>query len=95
MDVKGHERILGRVSELLERAAERAETQACDGHKEAIVLDRSAPQKHVWRANIILATNRRLRHGRDYAPIGQIEAGGGAQHANRSFRPTSSLSPLP
>ena len=23
---------------------------------EAIVLDRSAPQKHVWRANIILAT---------------------------------------
>ena len=42
---------------------------------EAIVLDRSAPQKHVWRANIILA-GRRLRHGRDYAPIGQIEAGG-------------------
>src|SRR5271169_5625670 len=28
-----------------------------DGHRlEAIVLDRSAPQKHVWRANIILAT---------------------------------------
>ena len=23
---------------------------------EAIVLDRSAPQKHAWRANIILAT---------------------------------------
>ena len=23
---------------------------------EAIVLDRSAPQKYVWRANIILAT---------------------------------------
>ena len=23
---------------------------------EAIVADRSAPQKHVWRANIILAT---------------------------------------
>ena len=23
---------------------------------EAIVLDRSAPQKHVWRANVILAT---------------------------------------
>jgi hypothetical protein len=28
-----------------------------DRHQlEAIVLDRSAPQKHVWRANIILAT---------------------------------------
>jgi Homeodomain-like domain len=28
-----------------------------DRHRlEAIVLDRSAPQKHVWRANIILAT---------------------------------------
>ena len=27
-----------------------------DRHRlEAIVLDRSAPQKHVWRANIILA----------------------------------------
>ena len=23
---------------------------------EAVLLDRSAPQKHVWRANIILAT---------------------------------------
>src|ERR1700675_3303724 len=28
-----------------------------DRHRlEAIVLDRSAPQKHAWRANIILAT---------------------------------------
>src|SRR3978361_2577277 len=28
-----------------------------DRHRlEVIVLDRSAPQKHVWRANIILAT---------------------------------------
>jgi hypothetical protein len=28
-----------------------------DRHRlEAIVSDRSAPQKHVWRANIILAT---------------------------------------
>ena len=28
-----------------------------DRHRlEAIVLDRSAPQKHVWRAKIILAT---------------------------------------
>src|SRR5436853_7940769 len=26
------------------------------GRLEAIVADRSAPQKHVWRANIILAT---------------------------------------
>ena len=30
---------------------------SADRHRlEAIVLDRSAPQKHVWRANIILAT---------------------------------------
>ena len=29
-----------------------------DRHRlEAIVSDRSAPQKHVWRANIILATS--------------------------------------
>ena len=28
-----------------------------DRHRvEAIVLDRGAPQKHVWRANIVLAT---------------------------------------
>jgi hypothetical protein len=28
-----------------------------DRHRlEAIISDRSAPQKHVWRANIILAT---------------------------------------
>ena len=31
-------------------------TRANRHRLEAIVLDRSAPQKHVWRANIILAT---------------------------------------
>ena len=31
-------------------------TRADRRRLEAIVLDRSAPQKHVWRANIILAT---------------------------------------
>ena len=31
-------------------------TQADRHRLEAIVSDRSAPQKHVWRANIILAT---------------------------------------
>jgi hypothetical protein len=41
---------------------------------EAIVADCSAPQKHVWRANVILATARRLRHRRDHAPLRQIEA---------------------
>ena len=29
---------------------------------EAVVSDRNAPQKHVWRAHIILATARGLRH---------------------------------
>ena len=31
-------------------------TRAGRHRLEAIVSDRSAPQKHVWRANIILAT---------------------------------------
>ena len=31
-------------------------TRADRRRLEAIVADRSAPQKHVWRANIILAT---------------------------------------
>src|ERR1700686_4144331 len=31
-------------------------TQADRHRLEAIISDRSAPQKHVWRANIILAT---------------------------------------
>src|SRR5258705_5209060 len=31
-------------------------TRADRDRLEAIVSDRSAPQKHVWRANIILAT---------------------------------------
>ena len=31
-------------------------TRADRRRLEAIVLDRSAPQKHAWRANIILAT---------------------------------------
>ena len=35
---------------------------------EAIVADRNSPQKHVWRARIILATADGLRHGRDHAP---------------------------
>ena len=48
-----------------------------DRHRlEAIVLDRSAPQKHVWARQHHPRHGRRLRHGRDYAPIGQIEAGG-------------------
>jgi hypothetical protein len=34
---------------------------------EAIVADRNAPQKHVWRARIVLLNGRRLRHGRDHA----------------------------
>ena len=48
-----------------------------DRHRlEAIVLDRSAPQKHVWRANIILATADGCGTAEIYSPIGQIEAGG-------------------
>jgi hypothetical protein len=31
-------------------------TRAARHRLEAMVLDRSAPQKHVWRANIVLAT---------------------------------------
>ena len=32
--------------------------------------DRNAPQKHVWRAEIVLC-GRRARHGGDHAPDGQ------------------------
>src|SRR5450759_2662759 len=39
------------------RAGIIVEVTRADRHRlEAIVSDRSAPQKHVWRANIILAT---------------------------------------
>jgi Homeodomain-like domain-containing protein len=39
------------------RAGIVANVTRADRHRlEAIVSDRSAPQKHVWRANIILAT---------------------------------------
>ena len=41
---------------------------------EAVVADRNSPQKHVWRAGIILADRRRPRHGRDHAPDGQVQA---------------------
>ena len=35
---------------------------------EAIVADRNSPQKHVWRANIVLLTRAvGSRHGGDYA----------------------------
>ena len=48
-----------------------------DRHRlEAIALHRSAPHKHVWRAKHHPRHGRPLWHGRDYAPIGQIEAGG-------------------
>lgn len=43
---------------------------------EAIVSDRRAPQKHVWRGNIILATADRLRRLRDHAPLRAFHAGG-------------------
>ena len=39
------------------RAGINVKVTRADRHRlEAIVSDRSAPQKHVWRANIILAT---------------------------------------
>ena len=40
---------------------------------EAIVGDRNSPQKHVWRAEIVLLCGRRARHGRDHAPDRQVE----------------------
>jgi hypothetical protein len=33
---------------------------------QAIVDDRNSPQKHVWRARIVLATARRAGHGDDH-----------------------------
>jgi hypothetical protein len=40
---------------------------------EAIVGDRNAPQKHVCRAKIILATADGCGHGRDHAAIGKAK----------------------
>src|SRR5690554_2009350 len=34
----------------------------------ALVRDRNAPQKHVWRAEIVLSIVRRRQHRRDHAP---------------------------
>jgi len=42
---------------------------------EAIVADRSAPQKHVRRANIILATADGFGAAEIMRPIGQMQAG--------------------
>ena len=45
-----------------------------DRHRlEAIVSDRSAPQKHVWRADVVLPRRRRRQHRQDHAPFGQIQ----------------------
>ena len=61
-----------------------------DRHRlEAIVLDRSAPQKHVWRANIILAGKRpltmkmiwRLHRGLGI-PAKYTHQGGGSKQLN-------------
>jgi hypothetical protein len=42
---------------------------------DAIVADRNSPQKHVWRAGIVLAHRRRVRHGGDNAPYRQEQEG--------------------
>src|SRR5213080_773605 len=45
------------VQALIMRAGIVVNVTRADRHRlEAIISDRSAPQKHVWRANIILAT---------------------------------------
>ena len=39
----------------------------------ALARDRNAPQKHVWRAEIVLFTADGRRHERDHAPNRQVE----------------------
>jgi hypothetical protein len=34
---------------------------------EAVVANRNSPQKHVWRAKVVLLTADGTRHGRDHA----------------------------
>ena len=40
---------------------------------EAIVGNRNAPQKHAWRAEIVLLSAGEPRHRRDHAPGRQVE----------------------
>ena len=56
-------------------------TRADRRRLEAIVADRSAPQKHVWRANIILATAKGFgtseimrRSGKSKPAVGRWQA---------------------
>ena len=42
----------------------------------AIVADRNSPQKHVWRARVVLLTRGSARHRRDHAPDGLEQAVG-------------------
>ena len=51
-------------------------TRADRRRLEAIVLDRSAPQKHVWRANIIIATADGCGTAEIMRRSGKFEAGG-------------------
>ena len=67
------------------------EVSAADRDRlERIVADRNSPQKHVWRARIILATAAGLRHGGDHAPGRGVQALrlalAGAVHARRRGR---------
>jgi hypothetical protein len=67
-----------------------------DRHRlDAIVLARSAPQKHVWRANIILATadgcgtaEIMRRSGKSKPVVARFMAEAGARPANNRRRPT-------
>ena len=53
----------------------------------AIVANRNSPQKHVWRAQIVLLTADGLGTARDHAADGQEQIGSvalaGALHAGR------------
>ena len=64
---------------------------------EAIVADRNSPQKHVWRARIILATADGLRHRGGDAPGRGVEALrlalAGAVHGGGRGRPGARQDP--
>jgi len=57
---------------------------------EAIVSDRSAPQQHVWRANIILATADGCGTAEIMAPVGRTSVRARASCSQNQFCGTGS-----
>ena len=57
-----------------------------------LVKDRNTPQKHVWRAEIVLLSAEADRHERDHAPDGQVARPASGAGRSGSWRRASTAS---